>query len=136
VPAALLCSLNTVPCASAAAPLPSELVSLCARWGVVPRFKTFNMAFEELHRTQCLWKIPPSHHSPTVLFFGTRGFRNHSCIPCYCVPGSRRSDMAFEELHRTQCLWKIPDEELCSAVQLQIAEVLMPAYRSFVTRYK
>lgn len=45
-------------------------------------------------------------------------------------------NMAFEELHRTQCLWKIPDEELCSAVQLQIAEVLLPAYRSFVSRYK
>ncbi|GJP58374.1 hypothetical protein CLOP_g23346, partial [Closterium sp. NIES-67] len=41
----------------------------------------------------------------------------------------------FEELHRSQCVWKIPDPELRSAVQLQIAEVLLPAYRSFVQRY-
>ncbi|CAI5484385.1 unnamed protein product [Closterium sp. Yama58-4] len=41
----------------------------------------------------------------------------------------------FEELHRTQCMWKIPDPELRSAVQLQIAEVLLPAYRAFVQRY-
>ncbi|CAI5986481.1 unnamed protein product, partial [Closterium sp. NIES-65] len=41
----------------------------------------------------------------------------------------------FEELHRSQCMWKIPDPELRSAVQLQIAEVLLPAYRAFVQRY-
>ncbi|CAI5523027.1 unnamed protein product [Closterium sp. Naga37s-1] len=43
----------------------------------------------------------------------------------------------FEELHRAQCVWKIPDqfEELRCALQLQIAELLLPAYRSFVERY-
>eukprot|EP00270_Netrium_digitus_P005542 TRINITY_DN1738_c0_g1_i1.p1 TRINITY_DN1738_c0_g1~~TRINITY_DN1738_c0_g1_i1.p1 ORF type:complete len:439 (-),score=139.94 TRINITY_DN1738_c0_g1_i1:221-1495(-) len=42
---------------------------------------------------------------------------------------------AFEELHVRQCLWNIPDNELRSAVQLQVAEVLLPAYRSFLNRY-
>ncbi|CAI5502047.1 unnamed protein product [Closterium sp. Naga37s-1] len=41
----------------------------------------------------------------------------------------------FEELHGSQCVWKIPDPELRSALQLQIAELLLPAYRSFVQRY-
>eukprot|EP00271_Cylindrocystis_brebissonii_P002985 TRINITY_DN13727_c0_g1_i1.p1 TRINITY_DN13727_c0_g1~~TRINITY_DN13727_c0_g1_i1.p1 ORF type:complete len:660 (-),score=163.46 TRINITY_DN13727_c0_g1_i1:943-2922(-) len=41
----------------------------------------------------------------------------------------------FEEVHQRQCLWIIPDPELRSAVQLQVAEVLLPAYRSFLNRY-
>ncbi|CAI5522977.1 unnamed protein product [Closterium sp. Naga37s-1] len=47
----------------------------------------------------------------------------------------RLFNATFEELHRSQCMWKVPDPELRSAVQLQIAEVLLPAYRAFVQRY-
>ncbi|CAI7913139.1 unnamed protein product, partial [Closterium sp. NIES-53] len=50
-------------------------------------------------------------------------------------PRFRVFNATFEELHRSQCMWKIPDPELRSAVQLQIAEVLLPAYRAFVQRY-
>ena len=60
--------------------------------------------------------FPPSLHSLPVRF--------------------KSFNTAFEELHRTQCLWKIADPELRSAVQLQVAEVLLPAYRNFVTRYQ
>eukprot|EP00850_Spirogloea_muscicola_P022306 SM000287S10628 [mRNA] locus=s287:5699:8311:- [translate_table: standard] len=44
-------------------------------------------------------------------------------------------NLAFEELHRAQCQWTIPDTELREAVRLAVAEVLLPAYRSFLKRY-
>ncbi|GBG92348.1 hypothetical protein CBR_g55229 [Chara braunii] len=42
---------------------------------------------------------------------------------------------ALEQLHTTQSQWIIPDDELRDAVRLSVAEVLLPAYRSFLTRY-
>ncbi|KAG6555779.1 hypothetical protein Mapa_003020 [Marchantia paleacea] len=42
----------------------------------------------------------------------------------------------FEELHIRQSQWTIPDPELRDAVRLQVAEVLLPAYRSFLKRYR
>lgn len=42
----------------------------------------------------------------------------------------------FDEVHIRQVSWTIPDLELRSAVQLQVAEVLVPAYRSFLRRYR
>ncbi|CAM0950081.1 unnamed protein product [Alopecurus aequalis] len=44
-------------------------------------------------------------------------------------------NMQFGELHAKQSLWTIPDQELRETLRLAIAEVLLPAYRSFVTRY-
>ncbi|GBG84970.1 hypothetical protein CBR_g39433 [Chara braunii] len=41
----------------------------------------------------------------------------------------------FELLHATQSQWIIPDGELREAVRLAIAEILVPAYRSFLKRY-
>ncbi|OAE20412.1 hypothetical protein AXG93_4905s1120 [Marchantia polymorpha subsp. ruderalis] len=41
----------------------------------------------------------------------------------------------FEELHIRQSQWTIADPELRDAVRLQVAEVLLPAYRSFLKRY-
>lgn len=42
---------------------------------------------------------------------------------------------SFEELYASQTQWVIPDPELREAVRLQVAEVLLPAYRSFLKRY-
>eukprot|EP00897_Mesotaenium_endlicherianum_P006653 jgi/Mesen1/6015/ME000306S05280 len=44
-------------------------------------------------------------------------------------------NMAFEELYLRQCAWLIPDPELRGAVQLQVAEVVLPAYRAFLKRF-
>uniref|UniRef100_A0ACD5YCF0 Uncharacterized protein n=1 Tax=Avena sativa TaxID=4498 RepID=A0ACD5YCF0_AVESA len=44
-------------------------------------------------------------------------------------------NMQFEELHAKQSLWTIPDQELRETLRLAIAEVLLPAYRSFVQRF-
>ncbi|KAL3698862.1 hypothetical protein R1sor_012938 [Riccia sorocarpa] len=41
----------------------------------------------------------------------------------------------FEDLHIRQSQWTIPDPELREAVRLQVAEVLLPAYRAFLKRY-
>ncbi|RCV36142.1 hypothetical protein SETIT_7G295900v2 [Setaria italica] len=44
-------------------------------------------------------------------------------------------NMQFEELHAKQSQWTIPDHELRDNLRLAIAEVLLPAYRSFINRF-
>ncbi|KAF5819537.1 putative exocyst complex component Exo70, cullin repeat-like-containing domain superfamily [Helianthus annuus] len=41
----------------------------------------------------------------------------------------------FEELHQRQSTWTVPDSELRESLRLAVAEVLLPAYRSFKTRF-
>jgi len=41
----------------------------------------------------------------------------------------------FEELHQKQSQWTVPDAELRESLILAVAEVLLPAYRSFVKRF-
>ncbi|CAL9067491.1 exocyst complex component EXO70A1-like [Musa acuminata AAA Group] len=41
----------------------------------------------------------------------------------------------FEELHQRQSQWVVPDPELREYLRLAIAEVLLPAYRSFIKRF-
>ena len=41
----------------------------------------------------------------------------------------------FEELHQRQSQWTVPDSELRESLRLAVAEVLLPAYRSFINRY-
>jgi exocyst complex protein 7 len=42
----------------------------------------------------------------------------------------------LEDLHRTQMQWTVWDTDLRDAMRLQVAEVLLPAYRSFIKRYR
>ena len=44
--------------------------------------------------------------------------------------------LLLEELYNRQTQWTIPDTELREAVRLAVAEVLLPAYRSFIKRYR
>ncbi|CAK9211740.1 unnamed protein product [Sphagnum troendelagicum] len=44
-------------------------------------------------------------------------------------------NLLFDELYQRQTQWTIPDNELREAVRLAVAEVLLPAYRSFIKRY-
>ncbi|XP_052198809.1 exocyst complex component EXO70A1-like [Diospyros lotus] len=44
-------------------------------------------------------------------------------------------NIQFEELHQRQSQWTVPDSELRESLRLAVAEVLLPAYRSFVTRF-
>ncbi|XP_022746854.1 exocyst complex component EXO70A1-like [Durio zibethinus] len=44
-------------------------------------------------------------------------------------------NMQFEELHQRQSQWTVPDTELRESLRLAVAEVLLPAYRSFLKRY-
>ncbi|AED96204.1 exocyst subunit exo70 family protein A3 [Arabidopsis thaliana] len=41
----------------------------------------------------------------------------------------------FEELHQRQCQWSVSDVELRESLRLAIAEVLLPAYGSFLKRF-
>ncbi|KAL8130004.1 hypothetical protein V2J09_019159 [Rumex salicifolius] len=47
----------------------------------------------------------------------------------------RSFNMQFEELHQRQCQWTVPDTELRESLRLAVAEVLLPAYRSFIKRF-
>jgi len=44
-------------------------------------------------------------------------------------------NMQFEELHAKQSQWVVPDQELRESLRLAVAEVLLPAYRSFIKRF-
>ncbi|THU67735.1 hypothetical protein C4D60_Mb05t27840 [Musa balbisiana] len=44
-------------------------------------------------------------------------------------------NMQFEELCLRQCEWAVPDQELRESLRLAVAEVLLPAYRSFIKRF-
>lgn len=44
-------------------------------------------------------------------------------------------NVMFEELHQKQSQWTVPDSELRESLRLAVAEVLLPAYRSFVKRF-
>lgn len=44
-------------------------------------------------------------------------------------------NVQFEELHQKQSQWTVPDTELRESLRLAVAEVLLPAYRSFVKRF-
>ncbi|KAM5559342.1 exocyst complex component EXO70A1-like [Rosa sericea] len=44
-------------------------------------------------------------------------------------------NVQFEELHQRQSQWTIPDSELRESLRLAVAEVLLPAYRSFIKRF-
>lgn len=42
----------------------------------------------------------------------------------------------FEEVHRTQAMWLIPDSQLREELRISISEKLIPAYRSFLGRFR
>ncbi|XP_057977058.1 exocyst complex component EXO70A1 isoform X1 [Malania oleifera] len=44
-------------------------------------------------------------------------------------------NVQFEELHQRQSQWTVPDSELRESLRLAVAEVLLPAYRSFIKRF-
>ncbi|MED6109750.1 hypothetical protein PIB30_036400 [Stylosanthes scabra] len=41
----------------------------------------------------------------------------------------------FEKLHQKQSEWRVPDPELRESLQLSVAVIVLPAYRSFVNRF-
>ncbi|XP_044461536.1 exocyst complex component EXO70A1-like [Mangifera indica] len=47
----------------------------------------------------------------------------------------RTFNTQFEELHQKQSQWTVPDTELRESLRLAVAEVLLPAYRSFIKRF-
>ncbi|KAL3646941.1 hypothetical protein CASFOL_009485 [Castilleja foliolosa] len=44
-------------------------------------------------------------------------------------------NMLFEEIHQRQSQWTVPDSELRESLRLAVAEVLLPAFRSFIRRF-
>ncbi|XP_041000675.1 exocyst complex component EXO70A1-like [Juglans microcarpa x Juglans regia] len=42
----------------------------------------------------------------------------------------------FEEVHRTQAAWLVPDTQLREELRISISEKLIPAYRSFLGRFR
>ncbi|KAF7804231.1 exocyst complex component EXO70A1 [Senna tora] len=44
-------------------------------------------------------------------------------------------NIQFDEIHQRQSQWTVPDSELRESLRLAVAEVLLPAYRSFIKRF-
>lgn len=42
----------------------------------------------------------------------------------------------FEEIHKTQSSWVVSDEQLQSELRVSVSAVMIPAYRSFLARFK
>ncbi|KAJ6986591.1 exocyst subunit EXO70 family protein [Populus alba x Populus x berolinensis] len=53
---------------------------------------------------------------------------------CYVIR-FKTFNIQFEELHQKQSQWTVPDTELRESLRLAVAEVLLPAYRSFIKRF-
>ncbi|KAJ6892645.1 hypothetical protein NC651_025757 [Populus alba x Populus x berolinensis] len=49
--------------------------------------------------------------------------------------GSRLSMYNLRSFHQKQSQWTVPDTELRESLRLAVAEVLLPAYRSFIKRF-
>ncbi|ONM11917.1 Exocyst complex component EXO70A1 [Zea mays] len=47
----------------------------------------------------------------------------------------RSFNVLFEEIYHKQCGWSVPDTELRESLRLAVAEILLPAYRSFIKRF-
>uniref|UniRef100_A0A0E0N6X0 Exocyst subunit Exo70 family protein n=1 Tax=Oryza rufipogon TaxID=4529 RepID=A0A0E0N6X0_ORYRU len=45
-------------------------------------------------------------------------------------------NLAFEELYKTQTTWKVVDPQLREELKISISEKVLPAYRSFVGRFR
>ncbi|XP_073056205.1 exocyst complex component EXO70A1-like [Primulina eburnea] len=45
-------------------------------------------------------------------------------------------NVIFEEVHRTQATWLIPDTQLREELRISISDLLIPAYRSFLGRFR
>ncbi|URE29792.1 Exo70 exocyst complex subunit [Musa troglodytarum] len=48
----------------------------------------------------------------------------------------RAFNAAFEEAHKTQAIWFVPDTQLREELRISISEKLLPAYRSFLGRFR
>ncbi|MQM20039.1 hypothetical protein Taro_053053 [Colocasia esculenta] len=48
----------------------------------------------------------------------------------------RAFNLVFDEVHRTQSLWLVPDGQLREELRISISELLLPAYRSFLGRFR
>lgn len=59
--------------------------------------------------------------------------QSQTAIPC--LGRFKSFNMQFEELHAKQSQWIVPDQELRESLRLAVAEVLLPAYRSFIKRF-
>ncbi|KMZ64831.1 exocyst subunit exo70 family protein F1 [Zostera marina] len=44
-------------------------------------------------------------------------------------------NVAYDEIYRIQSTWKVPDPQLREELRIQISEMVIPAYRSFLGRY-
>ncbi|KAG1334355.1 exocyst complex component EXO70A1 [Cocos nucifera] len=48
----------------------------------------------------------------------------------------RAFNAAFDEVHRTQATWFVPDTQLREELRISISEKLLPAFRSFLGRFR
>jgi exocyst complex component 7 len=67
--------------------------------------------------------------------YGSEGSTNVNVSRANIKDRFKTFNMLFEEIHQRQSQWTVPDSELRESLRLAVAEVLLPAYRSFVKRF-
>ncbi|KAF7043437.1 hypothetical protein CFC21_052797 [Triticum aestivum] len=78
---------------------------------------------------------PGSTGSSTPADLNSSGVSRAVIKERFCHGRFKAFNTQFEELHAKQSLWIVPDQELRESLRLAIAEVLLPAYRSFIKRF-
>nr|CAD1826095.1 unnamed protein product [Ananas comosus var. bracteatus] len=64
------------------------------------------------------------------------GFSSSSISKATLRERFRSFNAAFDEVHRVQATWIVPDAQLREELRISIAEKLLPAYRSFLGRFR
>ncbi|BAB10531.1 unnamed protein product [Arabidopsis thaliana] len=82
----------------------------------------------ELHFSQILQCL-------TVQSSGSGPIENSNISRASVKDRFKTFNSQFEELHQRQCQWTVPDSELRESLRLAVAEVLLPAFRSFLKRF-
>nr|XP_018676000.1 PREDICTED: exocyst complex component EXO70A1-like isoform X3 [Musa acuminata subsp. malaccensis] len=91
------------------------------------------VAWAKILQTLSIQGLTPSGSSSAL---GSEG-ANNSGVSRASIKESRFKsfNVQFEELHQRQSQWTVPDQELREYLRLAIAEVLLPAYRSYIKRF-
>lgn len=108
---------------------------LVIQWLVFPKMKSCT---SELHLSeldcyklfQNYYLLIPKHCVCSYIKFYTR-----SWLTNFFGNRLKTFNAQFEELHQRQSQWTVPDTELRESLRLAVAEVLLPAYRSFIKRF-
>uniref|UniRef100_A0A7N0U8X3 Exocyst subunit Exo70 family protein n=1 Tax=Kalanchoe fedtschenkoi TaxID=63787 RepID=A0A7N0U8X3_KALFE len=67
---------------------------------------------------------------------GSSGAASSSAFKLALKEKFKNFNLCFEEIYKIQSAWKVPDPQLREEMRISISEKVIPAYRSFMGRYR